>query len=317
MIEAFTLREGGLLPAGDRSAPVLLCSDPDARELAWLQQAFPLDSHRLASALDPDDVSRLEVQGDELFLIWKRPERYAGGARFAFEVSSFGLLWHPERLVVISAGQSLLAGEGPVQPLHDPLDVLVELLFRSVHHYQGHLKVIRLVGRELQQRFDSSLGNEHLLQMFNLSESLIHYINALQGNGAVLDRLRQVAERRELGEALRARLEDLIIENDQCRRQADLYATVFARLMDARGNLANNSMNLTLRNLTLINVVFLPLNLIAGIGGMSEFSMMTAGHPWWLSYSLLLVAMAALSLALTWILRRSLRRRAESAARAA
>jgi magnesium transporter len=50
---------------------------------------------------------------------------------------------------------------------------------------------------------------------------------------------------------------------------------------------------------------------------MSEFSMMTAGHPWWLSYSLLLAAMAALSLALTWILRRSLRRRAESAARAA
>ena len=44
MIEAFTLREGSLLPAGDRAAPVLLCSDPDAGERAWLQQAFPLVS---------------------------------------------------------------------------------------------------------------------------------------------------------------------------------------------------------------------------------------------------------------------------------
>lgn len=317
MIESFALQDGALVPTPERTAPVLFCRDPDAQERAWLLSRFALDSHRLASALDPDEVSRLEGQGDDLFLIWKRPERYAGGARFAFEVSSFGLLWRPERLVVISSGQSLLASAGTPHALQDPLDVLVELLFRSVHHYQGHLRVIKLVGRELQQRFDSSLANEHLVQMFNLSESLIHYINALQGNGAVLDRLRQIAAKRDLGESLRARLEDLSIENDQCRRQADIYATVFARLMDARGNLANNSMNLTLRNLTLVNVVFLPLNLIAGIGGMSEFSMMTAGHPWWLSYSLLLVAMLALSLGLTWILRRSLRRRAESAARAA
>lgn len=317
MIETFSLHDGALVPTPERTAPVLFCRDPDAQERAWLLGSFALDAHRLASALDPDEVSRLEGQGDDLFLIWKRPERYAGGARFAFEVSSFGLLWRPERLVVISSGQSLLASEGTSHALQDPLDVLVELLFRSVHHYQGHLRVIKLVGRELQQRFDSSLANEHLVQMFNLSESLIHYINALQGNGAVLDRLRQIAAKRDLGESLQARLEDLSIENDQCRRQADIYATVFARLMDARGNLANNSMNLTLRNLTLVNVVFLPLNLIAGIGGMSEFSMMTAGHPWWLSYSLLLVAMLALSLGLTWIRRRSLRRRAESAARAA
>jgi len=38
--------------------------------------------------------------------------------------------------------------------------------------------------------------------------------------------------------------------------------------------------------------VFLPLNLIASIGGMSEFSMMTAGVPWWVSYPLFLTAMA-------------------------
>jgi Mg2+ and Co2+ transporter CorA len=40
-------------------------------------------------------------------------------------------------------------------------------------------------------------------------------------------------------------------------------------------NFVNNNMNVLLKNLTIINVIFLPLNLIAGIGGMSEFSMMT------------------------------------------
>ena len=43
--------------------------------------------------------------------------------------------------------------------------------------------------------------------------------------------------------------------------------------MDARGNLINNNMNVLLMNLTIINVVFLPLGVVASIGGMSEFTM--------------------------------------------
>jgi magnesium transporter len=43
--------------------------------------------------------------------------------------------------------------------------------------------------------------------------------------------------------------------------------------------------------LTTISVVFVPLNIIAGIGGMSEFSMMTQGVPWPVSYGAFIVAM--------------------------
>ncbi|MND78078.1 CorA-like Mg2+ transporter protein [compost metagenome] len=54
----------------------------------------------------------------------------------------------------------------------------------------------------------------------------------------------------------------------------------------------------------MINVVFLPLNLLASIGGMSEFSMMTAGLPWWLTFPALLLAMAVLGGAMVVALRR-------------
>jgi magnesium transporter len=56
--------------------------------------------------------------------------------------------------------------------------------------------------------------------------------------------------------------------------------------MDARGTIVNNNMNVLLKNLTLLNVVFLPLNLVASIGGMSEWSMITAGLDWRVSYGL-------------------------------
>jgi magnesium transporter len=85
-----------------------------------------------------------------------------------------------------------------------------------------------------------------------------------------------------------AHLVDRLVADGQMLAVESL--TVLA-MIDACGNLMNNSMNNLLRKLTLINVVFLPLNLIASIGGMSEFSMMTAAVPWWIAYPLFLAAM--------------------------
>ena len=62
-------------------------------------------------------------------------------------------------------------------------------------------------------------------------------------------------------------------------------------------------MNSLLKNLTIINVIFLPLNLIAGIGGMSEFSMMTQGIDWRVSYFLFFVALVLIGWLTAYMLR--------------
>ncbi|WP_163030823.1 magnesium transporter CorA family protein, partial [Pseudomonas viridiflava] len=255
----------------------------------------------------PDEISRIEFHPDALFLIWKRPGNYSGKDSFSFDVSSFGVLLKQDQLLLICDDDQPLTSLLTQRPLEQPLDILLEMLFNNIHHYLGHLKVIKMVARELQQKFNSSLENRHLLQMFNLSESLVYYINAIHSNGAVLTRLRNHAQGKQYGNASLALIDDMIIENDQCYKQAEIYSTVFAGLMDARGNLVNNSTNNLLRKLTLINVVFLPLNLIAGIGGMSEFSMMTAPLHWWVSYPALLVAMLGMGVAMIWGLRRMAR----------
>jgi len=62
-------------------------------------------------------------------------------------------------------------------------------------------------------------------------------------------------------------------------------------LMDATVGFININQNKRVSKLTTISVVFVPLNIIAGIGGMSEFSMMTQGIPWPVSYSAFVAAM--------------------------
>ena len=57
-------------------------------------------------------------------------------------------------------------------------------------------------------------------------------------------------------------------------------------LMDASVGFININQNKVVKRLTVVSVVFMPLNVLAGIGGMSEFSMMTQGIGWPISYSI-------------------------------
>lgn len=62
-------------------------------------------------------------------------------------------------------------------------------------------------------------------------------------------------------------------------------------LLDATVGFININQNKRVSRLTALGLVFMPMNIIAGIGGMSEFSMMTAGVPWPVSYGAFIVVM--------------------------
>ena len=70
--------------------------------------------------------------------------------------------------------------------------------------------------------------------------------------------------------------------------------------MDATVGFLNVNQNIDLKRLTIISVVFMPVNIIAGVGGMSEFTMMTNDIPWPLAYSCFVLVMIAIG-ALTFI----------------
>ena len=64
-------------------------------------------------------------------------------------------------------------------------------------------------------------------------------------------------------------------------------------LMDATVGFININQNQRVSKLTTISVIFMPINILAGIGGMSEFSMMTQGIPWPVAYGIFTLGMMA------------------------
>jgi magnesium transporter len=92
----------------------------------------------------------------------------------------------------------------------------------------------------------------------------------------------------------------------------ETYREIVSSLLEMNISMLNNLMtktanetNLSVRRLTLISTIFMPLTLLAGIGGMSEWSMMTNPSNWRISYPLFLLAMVIIGI-LNYLLIRKL-----------
>lgn len=79
-------------------------------------------------------------------------------------------------------------------------------------------------------------------------------------------------------------------------------------LMDATIGFININQNKRVNQLTVFSVVFMPINILAGMGGMSEFSMMTEGTPWPVAYGSFLLGSALIGV-VTYVLLRHFEKR--------
>ncbi|MFA7248594.1 MAG: magnesium transporter CorA family protein [Dehalococcoidia bacterium] len=300
----FAIVDGRLVEASPREATVTIYAAPSAREQRALVEQFDVDEHTLASALDPDEISRMEFESARAaFIVWKRPRRGANETPELLEIASVGIFLRPDHLTVVSSDSAPLVRAG--DRATSLQNLVLRLMSATVNEFLVELKSVKRTSQEISTNLTQSLDNRQLLRMFDLAEGLVYHINAIEGNGGVLRRLRAVAHRLEVGEEDIEFLDDIIIDNGQCIRQGQIFSTVLAGLMDARGNVINNNMNVLLKNLTMINVVFLPLGIIASMGGMSEFSVMLDEYAidWRLGY----LGFSAVMVASAWVLLKGMR----------
>ncbi len=262
----------------------------EVEERRMLIEEYNVDEHSINSSLDPDEVPRLETEGKNINLIWKIPTVFRLGDTSSFDVISIGFFIRENKLIIISSDYFSYLGENTVIRPKTIYDFLLKLLDLSIKHFIEHLKTIKLISRELQKKINEAMENEYLLKMFDLSEILVYYMDAINGDKMILNKLSSAFKCSGIS-FNENYCQDIINEADQASRQAEIYSTIFAGLMDARGTIVNNNMNVLIKNLTIINIIFLPLNLIASIGGMSEFSAFTNKVPWPVSYGLFTLSM--------------------------
>ncbi|MBI5209772.1 MAG: magnesium transporter CorA family protein [Elusimicrobia bacterium] len=310
MIRRYSLDAGKVLetPSG---GPIIAYVAPDEAERKELIEKHGIDPHNLDSALDPDEIGRIEVESDHLAIILKRPRNYCSADNFLFRVISMGVFLYADKMVIVLADDVMIfEGKHAIQ-LRTLHDVLIKLLYSTIHHFNGHLKVISMLSDELEHKINTSMENKYLLCMFTLEKSLVYFLNAVNSNTAQIEKLKHNAPKYGFSQENVELLDDISLDNQQCLTLVQTYSNILSSLMDARASVVSNNLNVLMKNLTAISIGVMVPTFFASVGGMSEFTMMTHQRHWPLAYALFTLAMAVIGVATYVIIDRWMQHRAE------
>jgi magnesium transporter len=227
----------------------------------------------------------LEINPDHATIIFKRPKSFCAGDNFLMKLTSTGVFVYESYLVIVMADDSpVFEGRVPF-PVNSIHDVILRLLYQATMRFEGHLKAINMLSDSLERRVNTSLENKYLLNMFALEKSLVHIVNSITSNGVLLERMKAASDRLGFNKDELGILEDLIIENQQCYRRAEIHTQILANLMGTRASIVGHNLTQLIKKFTIWSVAIMLVSLVVADFGMNvamPVPMEKALWPFWL-----------------------------------
>jgi Mg2+ and Co2+ transporters len=275
--------------------------DPTSEELSLLEKWYRVKAEHLADVLDIDEQARIEKE-DEYTLIVLRLPAFDARYELPYFTVPCGVFLFADRIVTIcqtdcEALQDLRSGKAKGLDLRNKSAFVLHLLGRSAIVFLRYLKDINRRTAAIERELHASVKNYELVQLLSCEKSLVFFKTSLKSNELLLEKLqstRAIRFKEDEGELL----EDVVTDSKQAIEMVDISTDILSSMTATFASVISNNQNVQMRRLTTISVVFMPLNLIAGVGGMSEYSAFTGAVPWWLSYTFLglgLVGIAVLT----------------------
>lgn len=298
MVRHYKIDSGRVVQVEDRdTSAISVFVNPDEGERRYLIDSLKVDEHTLNSALDPDELSRLEFEPEHVALIFKRPRSYTAADAFFFKTSSAGLFLFKEKLVVVISEDVPLFDGKVFQKVAGVRDAALRMVNRSVFHFLEHLKAITMMTDSLEQKIRTSRGSKYLLDLFTLEKSLVYYLNAIHANTILIEKLRNSAAKIGMTTEQLDLLDDMLIENNQCYKQAEIYSNILAGLMDARASIVNNNLNLLMRDLNIITIaIMVPTFVVSAFSMNVTIPLQKLPFAFWIIMTLAAVSVVGFSL---------------------
>jgi len=269
MITRFEIIQGRIASSEQEQSSILVFTNPDENEKKYLIEELKIDEHTLASALDPDELSRLEFEPDHTAIIFKRPRNYSAKDKLLFKVGSCGVFLFKNRLILVQTEDLPLFDGKQFSNIQTLTEAVLKLLYRSIFHFLEHLKVITMITDELERKINKAMENKYLLNLFTLEKSLVYYLNSINSNGGLIEKLKNNSVKLGFTPGEIELLDDLIIENNQCYRQSEIHSNILASLMDARASIVGNNLNVLMKTLNLIMLAIMVPTLVVSIFSMN------------------------------------------------
>lgn len=281
--------------------------DPSEEELAALIEPLGLHPLAIEDCLDEDQVPKMEEFPDHTFILFNRYRCTEGialieevnfflGKEFLVTVHSHG---RPDasfagRLEAAVQRNLEKARRGPDFLLQVLLDDIVDEKFTAIEGLQDELD-------ELEEEILKGTVGFQPGRLMQLRRRLLLLRKSLVFEREILVKIcrrdspfiseKAIYDFRDIYDHLAKFFEIIEICRELIASIMEIHLSMVSNQMALLGNKTNHVM----RRLTMITTVFMPLTLLAGIGGMSEWTMMTGPQNWKIAYPAFLALMGVIA----------------------
>ena len=282
--------------------------DPTAELLAELMPALGIHPLSIEDCLNGDQLPKLDLFPNYSFLIFntfeETPEELLSHELDLFIGENFVVtagFRREDNLPLLTGLRELLerqqevVRQGPSYLLHQVLDKTVDDKLGVIENIEEALEANEdaILAEPLEFDYSSLMQSRRALQV--MRRSLFHereVVNKLIRRDSPFITEKALVYFRDIYDHLSKYYEVAEAAREQVTDLMEIHLSLINNSMAETANRTNAIM----RRLTLITTIFMPLTLIAGIGGMSEFTMMVGQKNWKIAYVILLVVMAVIAL---------------------
>jgi magnesium transporter len=153
--------------------------------------------------------------------------------------------------------------------------------------------VLEKIAEKMEELEDETLdnpSNKTLQKIHDIKRELIYFRKFVWPLREVINLLNRT-ETKLIKKPIQPYIKDLYDHVIQLIDSIETYRDIIASILEIYLSSISNGINKVMKRLTLINCVFMPLTFFAGIGGMSEWSMMTGSGNWKIAYPAFILCM--------------------------
>jgi magnesium transporter len=291
-------------------------SQPTKEELSQLIEPLKLHPLSIEDCVDENQIPKIDDYPKNSFILFNA-FNYSEGALSMDEMDIFigegflvtangrrtgnhQLIRSIERVVELDPQ---CASEGPAFLLHIILDSIVDQKFLAIETLEDELD-------KAEETILANLSDFNPASLLHLRRDLLAIRKSLFHEREILVKIcrkdcpfipeKALFQYRDIYDHLTKFFELTETSREILTSLMEMYLSMLNNQMARTANRTNS----TVRRLTFITTIFMPLSLLAGIGGMSEWSMMTGPENWRFTYPAFLLAMILLGFISYYILKR-------------
>ncbi len=179
--------------------------------------------------------------------------------------------------------------------------LLIEILLKSAQSYLITLESIDEDIVRIENNTYKATDNKQLLNFLNIQKTLVYFITSLHANGMVLEKL-QKENMLDFSKEEAMLLEDATLENKQSIETSTVYREILSSTMDTYSSIISNNLNVLMKFLTGITIVFSVPTMIASFLGMNVPLGELGENP--ASFALIILISLIISLCIAWWLKK-------------